>query len=136
MTRNERFARSMHSLDLKEQGIDLERSTLRSDQGLGVRRLVEAIDYTPDIAAAEAKAEAELKRERYQKTLDFIAALIAAGKGFAAPTFLKIVKNISDRQQSIEEIMKRNKLNYDSARCLYNKHRETLLNFILCTPTP
>lgn len=130
MTRNERFARSMHSLDLKEQGIDLERSRLRSDQGIGVKRLVEAIDYTPEVAAAEAKAEAELKRERYQKTINFIAALIAAGKGFAAPTFLKIVKNGSDRQQSIEEIIKATSLPYKQAEFTYFRHRSIIIEHL------
>lgn len=123
MTRNERFARSMHSLDWKEQGIDQARSRLRSDEGLGVERLVEAIDYTREVAAAEAKAEAERVHERYQLTINFIAALIAAGKGFAAQTFLKIIKNGSDRQESIEKIMREEHLSYHTAEIKYFRHR-------------
>lgn len=124
MTRNERFARSMHSLDWKEQGLDQARSRLRSDEGLGVERLVEAIDFTREVAAAEAKAEAEAAHERYQLTINFIAALIAAGKGFAAPTFLKIIKNGSDRQESIEEIAREDHVDGKTAERRYFRHRD------------
>lgn len=130
MTRNERFARSMHSLDWKEQGIDQARSRLRSDEGLGVERLVEAIDYTREVAAAEAKAEAERAHERYQLTINFIAALIAAGAGFSAPTLLKIIENGNNRQASIAQIIAETKLPYKQAEFTYFRHRKVISQYL------
>lgn len=130
MTRNERFFRSMHSLDWKEHGLDQARSRLRSDEGLGVERIVEAIDYSREVAAAEAKTEAEQEHERYQLTINFIAALIAAGAGFSAPTLLKIIANSNNRQDSIAEIMSETKLPYKQAEFTYFRHRKVILQHL------
>lgn len=72
-----------------------------SDLGLGVERMLDAIDYDPKAEAKEIAAEA---RERDQLLKNAIVALIAAGLGHTVPTLLLIIENINNREDSICEM--------------------------------
>ena len=144
--RNARLANGFLSLDRLGEEIDLIKSRVVSDEGLGVARMVATIDLSggyadtrvrerdgttevvdsEDGGAARAFAANRLRR--------FHAAemkLRRAGLGYLLPTLALICKNGRYRNESIREIAARRNISFGAAKARYFAHREILCRIIL-----
>ena len=108
-TRNERFNRSMRSLDeLTASFEDPSKAEVFSDKGQGVERTAESVDV--DLGeAASRKRKLHLAEMR----------LYRAGRGCLVPVLRLIVRYGAARNFSLEKI----------SRAQYFRHRDALLRF-------
>lgn len=134
MTRNEKLAANMTSIECEFAGIEHDKTAAFSDGGAGVERLVNALDFDHPlvrraILADIAKLEAELK-ERFENAVN---KLILNGLHFSIPTLLKIMRNRGNRQASIREMMAEEGIGYHAAEAKYFRHRNALLEILDAT---
>ena len=120
-TRNERLNKSMISLEdfIEKRSINIEKTKLFSDNGEGVARMFDEIEErerSENSKIAEQKISTLSRPDclscdscgncDYCKIASAILLLIALGQGRLAPTFVEIVKNISNRGESIASLAK------------------------------
>lgn len=117
--RSERFNKAMRSVDFESVTTDKNRAT--SDKGLGVERLLGAVDYDD---AAETARENSIRAEREDLLFAAETRLVEAGKGYLIRVLLLIVENGADRELSLKSIPKRT----------YFRHRNELLWFFSQQP--
>ena len=144
--RNARLANGFLSLDRLGEEIDLVKSRVVSDEGLGVARIVAAIDLsggyadtrvrerdgTTEVVDSEDGGSA-MAREA-NRLRRFHAAemkLRRAGLGYLLPTLALICKNGRYRNESIREIAARRNISFGAAKARYFAHREILCKIIL-----
>lgn len=114
--RNNRFNLSMHSLEWKLEGVDASKASFVSDQGAGVERMLDQLDYD---RASAVKAE-RLEDERRVSALDAAKiALASRGYAYLIETLDLIVKNKNNRAESFKKIPK----------STYMRHLKLLLEF-------
>ena len=149
--RNGRLANGFLSLDRLGEEIDLVKSRVVSDEGLGVARMVAAIDLSGGYAdtrvrerdgttevvdsedggaamAREARAFAANRLRRFHAAE---MKLRRAGLGYLLPTLALICKNGRYRNESIREIAARRNISFGAAKARYFAHREILCKIIL-----
>ncbi len=97
-TRNERFADSVFSLDLVLANIRKEKAHLLSDRGVGVERLLAAVDW--DALSCDIE-EIDLLRERYSKYLEAVEKIVRSGNKGLLSILEQIVKNGGRRHDAI-----------------------------------
>ena len=108
--RNERFNRSMRSLDAMIAGMsDPSKSAKLSDRGKSAARMYAAFESEPDIP------------DRNQELAGAVLRLIVEGMDYLVPTLLLIAENGSEREKSIKRL---------SART-YFRHRTLLEDFFV-----
>jgi len=127
--RNDRFNQKMLSIDTST--IDMDKNRNFSDEGLGVNRVLDAIDYGDK---AETEGEKRIGAEFRHKLRKAKSRLKKAGKGHLIRVLLLIVKNIENRQESIFEIATSKKSyksskTWNAARKMYFEHRFLLFEF-------
>ena len=114
--RNERFNRSMRSLEVIVTGItDVSKAKVFSDCGTGVRRMLAALDW--DTRQVEKRGEGGQRQEDLLFNAEM--RLVEAGKRHLIPVLLLIVENGANREESMKRVPKRT----------YFRHREALLRF-------
>ena len=144
--RNGRLANGFLSLDRLGEEIDLVKSRVVSDEGLGVARMVAAIDLSGGYADTRVRERdgttevvdsedggAAMAREA-NRLRRFHAAemkLRRAGLGYLLPTLALICKNGRYRNESIREIAARRNISFGAAKARYFAHREILCKIIL-----
>ena len=108
--RNERFNRSMRSLDAMIAGMsDPSKSAKLSDRGESAARMYAAFESEPDTP------------DRNQELAGAVLRLIVEGMDYLVPTLLLIAENGSEREKSIKRL---------SART-YFRHRALLEDFFV-----
>jgi len=121
--RSERFNNAMRSTDYSD--IDPAKNRNSSDGGLGVERMLDAIDY--DDAKEEARERA-IRAERAERLFVAEMQLVEAGLRHLIPVLLLIVENGTDFRESIGRMSPSSK-SRNAARKKYFEHRALLLAF-------
>jgi len=121
--RSERFNNAMRSTDYSD--IDPAKNRNSSDGGLGVERMLDAIDY--DDAKEEARERA-IRAERAERLFVAEMQLVEAGLRHLIPVLLLIVENGTDFRESIGRMSPSCKTP-NAARKKYFEHRARLLAF-------
>ena len=108
--RNERFNRSMRSLEAMVAGMsDPSKSAKLSDRGESAARMYAALEPEQDAP------------DRDQELAGAVLRLVVTGLDYLVPTLLLIAENGSDRERSIQQV----------PRASYFRHRDTLLGFFV-----
>jgi len=121
--RSDRFNQGMRSTDFPD--VDPAKNRTRSDEGLGVGRMLDALDYDD---AAETLRERAFQSDRAKRLFAAEMQLADAGKGHLTRVLLLIVENGSDRAASIAALSAVSKT-WNAARKKYFDHRDRLLAF-------
>ena len=122
-TRNERFNRSMRSLETMISGMpDPSKSAKLSDCGKSAARMYAAFEPVPDTP------------DRNQELAGAVLRLIVMGMGRLVPTLLLIAENGNDRKASVFIMSQsrqdgRGRKKFESARKAYKRCLKSLLNF-------
>lgn len=130
MTRNERFSRSIRSLDCALTDLrDTSKAKLLSDGGAGVERMLDELDNADGLPS-------KLQVDRDLSTMVDVAAmlLVWAGLGHLVRTLYLIFENGSHlRSVSLRAICRdnRKKLAKRASKRLYELHRKALLDFFV-----
>ena len=127
--RNERFNRSMKSLDAMLSGYsDPSKSKVLGDGGKALEQLLDAIDYSPERKREQKRQLADnrlaRRKNRLQRLASAIRRTIEANKAHLVPTLLLIVRNGSRRKESLKLIPERT----------YRRHRHELCKLFGVTP--
>ena len=108
--RNERFNRSMRSLEAMAAGMsDPSKSAKLSDRGKSAARMYAALEPEQDAP------------DRDQELAGAVLRLIVAGLDYLVPTLLLIAENRDDREKSLQQMPRRS----------YFRHRDELLDFFV-----
>jgi len=124
--RNDRFNRRMLSSD--QTSIDPAKDRSRSDGGRGVERMVDVIDYTPELEDAEDAKEKAIQASSEGRLVEVLLRLVEARKEHLIPTLLYIINFGSDRDESISHMTKKDE-KPRTARRRYERHRDALSEF-------
>ena len=127
--RNERFNRSMKSLDAMLSGYpDPSKAKLLGDGGKALEQLLDAIDYSPERKREQKRQLAVNRLARRKNRLQMLASAIRrtveANKSHLVPTLLLIVRNGARRKESLKLIPERT----------YRRHRRELCKLFGVTP--
>ena len=96
-TRNDRFNKSMRSLDAFVGSFrDPSKIAALTDRGAGVERMLDEIDPPPEISRSEVNRQRKFNAARMK--------LIRSGLGHLLPVLRLIVKNGNNRKESIWEL--------------------------------
>lgn len=103
-TRNDRFNASLRSFDFLASGGDPSKDPRRSDSGLGVERLVDALDCD---AEREAVARSAELGQRNASAVGAVLRLVWAEKVHLAKALNLIFENGSERELSLKKMKRR-----------------------------
>ena len=118
MTRNEKFNRSVRSLDTMIEGIDIDKAAFLSDCGKGVNRMIDDIERRERSETGQTGRTGRTGRKE-SKLFDAEMRLAEAGKSYLILVLLLIVENGSEREVSMTKVPRRT----------YFRHRDELLRF-------
>ena len=123
--RSERFNRRMKSLETTASGRDTSKWRALSDGGLGVERVLTALDGDEDVPADASGTTKPLDEdERDELLFNAEMRLVEAHRRHLIPVLLLIAENGPDRERSLRRIPART----------YFRHRDELLAFFTGVP--
>ena len=125
--RSERFNASMVSVDWVDEEFDPSKDPRQSDGGVGVERMLDALDFDP----LQELVEDAVRSVFRQAALSAAAKMVvASGEEKSLLTLELIVENGKERDYSIWEIVKRQKRSSRRRKRVRGKPRKGITNAI------
>ena len=129
--RNNRFNTGMHSIEFSLAAYcDSSKSRYMSDNGIGVKQIIDALDDYPDDRIGEMRDEREAREQRF--AIDcFKIVLIVFNQCHLLNALDLIVRNGSHRSESIAAMTSKTAV---AKERLYFRHRDALCTFLGIIP--